>query len=801
MNDNYDYRKTGSFVGDDVFDDFEDEKLDKVLDEIAEIRQTIQGLPDSYDDFGGGYDEVTKLRDEVRFSKTTQRLQDEIKRLSNRINDFRDESNAAGERTESVTLDELGKLMAYCEEIIRSGKETDKKFSEEVSEIKRRLYKLTPSVDVPGELETIKNNVKNAEELLAGIGGTVDELNATAKRAGEQTDAHAEVLRQFYDIKNLLGNPSPIGERRNDELLDLYNMLAALKNTLESQSISLADKYVAADKLAKRLYETAESDVRSIADGLSRAIEMLGKTTLDRAGLDSVLEYVRSGGDAFTVSVSRRETISSYMDSVETFLAGAIGGNVDDLPDIIALKNNIQNNRNEFECENVYSDVLNTNISLLGEKDPIRQKALRAQFKELLNRLTSLEASDLVDYKIAAINKPFRAYKRGEGEGIFDKLNELKNLILDANLRADGDSVSQQTGSGIVSEINSLKSELYNIGNIENISQAIIDLKGDCLTIIDKLDEKSVSSDEMGVIASVPTLSEIVAQLDRLFDDVKNIVTDSENNILSSLEVIGEAVGNLSLQNKETAEEAKVDRKKLMDDVTCIREAVTGEKNTAVFARDMSREEIGTSESGNADINARIAALEQNQQKILALLENITDNNYVTTSLEDRLTTLENKVGETIAKEVGMLRDQLFAISMANVSDGENSGYESYNNVILGEIYSIQDSLDAIREAAEKIGGAENERLNKELAELKSEISDALGRTGDNEAIIKELNKIKEEFKAKPAPVRKAKPEPPKATVVQVRKQKRVTPVTVSDASIGDLLAKIGNTDIVIKED
>lgn len=801
MNDNYDYRKTGSFGADDIFDDFEDEKLDKVLDEIAEIKQTIQGLPDSYDDFGGGYDEVTKLRDEVRFSKTTQRLQDEIKRLSNRLNDFRDESNAAGERTESVTLDELGKLVAYCEEIIRSGKETDKKFTEEVAEIKRRLYKLTPSVDVPGELETIKNSVKSAEELIVGIGGSVDELHATAKRTGEQTDANTEILRQFYDIKNLLGNPSPIGERRNDELLDLYNALAAVKNTLAAQSVSLADKYVAVDKLSKKLNETTESDVRPIVDGLNQAIETLGKTTLDRAGLDSVLDYVRSGGDAFTVSVSRREEILSYMDSVETFLAGAIGGNVDDLPDIIALKNNIQNNRNEFECENVYSEVLNANISLLGEKDPAKQKTLRAQFKELLNRLTSLEASDLVDYKPVTINKPFRAHKRGEREGIFDKLNELKNLILDANLRADGDSVSSQTGNGIVSEINSLKSELYNIGSIENVSQAILDLKGDCLTIIDKLDEKNGSSDEMGVIASVPSLSEIVAQLDRLFDDVKNLVADSENNVLSSLEVIGEAVGNLSSQNRENSEEAKYDRKKLMDDVACIREAVTGEKTATAIVSVLPNEETVASENGKDDINSKIAVLEQNQQNILALLEKIAENNAVTASLDERLTALENKVGETVTKEVGTLRDQLFAISMANVSDGETSDYESYNNVILGEIYAIQDSLDAIRETAEKNYGAENERLNKELAELKSEITDALGRSGDNEEIIKELNKIKEEFKSKPAPARKAKPEPPKATVVQVRKQKRVTPVTSSDASIGDLLAKIGNTDIVIKED
>ena len=290
MNDNYDYRKTGAFGADDVFDDFEDEKLDRVLDEIAEIKQTIQGLPDAYDDFGSGYDEVTKLRDEVRFSKTTQRLQDEIKRLSNRLNDFRDESNAAGERTESVTLDELGKLVAYCEEIIRSGKEADKKFTDAVTEIKRRLYKLASSADLMNELDAIKAAVKNAEELLAGVGGTVDELHAEVNREAG-ANANTEILRQFYDIKNLLGNPSPIGERRNDELLDLYNMLASVKNALESKSVSLADKYVEADKLAKKLYETTESDVRPIADGLNSVIRTLGKTPLDRDGVDSVLDY------------------------------------------------------------------------------------------------------------------------------------------------------------------------------------------------------------------------------------------------------------------------------------------------------------------------------------------------------------------------------------------------------------------------------------------------------------------------------------------------------------------------------
>lgn len=92
MANSYDKRSDFNFGIDDIYDDemYGDDKLDQVLDEIAEIKKTIQGLPEA-ESYDGGYDEVTKLRDEVRFSKTTQKLQDDIRRLNNRINDLTEE--------------------------------------------------------------------------------------------------------------------------------------------------------------------------------------------------------------------------------------------------------------------------------------------------------------------------------------------------------------------------------------------------------------------------------------------------------------------------------------------------------------------------------------------------------------------------------------------------------------------------------------------------------------------------------------------------------------------------------------
>ena len=161
MANNYDDEFFG-FEGIDDDDFLEDDKIDRVLDEIAEIKQTIQGLPDAGVVSGGsGYDEVTKLRDEVKFSKTTQKLQSEIRRLSNRINDLQDDRMGAEAKTDELLGGTVERLTALGEEFIRRNKESERRIADELAALKRQLYKLTPSGDISGALNTIKNNLKN----------------------------------------------------------------------------------------------------------------------------------------------------------------------------------------------------------------------------------------------------------------------------------------------------------------------------------------------------------------------------------------------------------------------------------------------------------------------------------------------------------------------------------------------------------------------------------------------------------------------------------------------------------------
>ncbi|MDE7463855.1 MAG: hypothetical protein K2M48_02400, partial [Clostridiales bacterium] len=108
-----------------------------------------------------------------------------------------------------------------------------------------------------------------------------------------------------------------------------------------------------------------------------------------------------------------------------------------------------------------------------------------------------------------------------------------------------------------------------------------------------------------------------------------------------------------------------------------------------------------------------------------------------------------------ILSEVQSRRDQLFALSMANVNDSTSgeSNYESYNNIILDEIASIRDRIDAS-------GSSEDiKAVTDEIAQLKALIDerdalyeDLAGKVSrfDNDAtnnkILEELTSLRTEL-------------------------------------------------------
>ncbi|MBR2989240.1 MAG: hypothetical protein IKC64_05925, partial [Clostridia bacterium] len=733
-------------------------------------------------------------RDEVRFSKTTQKLEDEIRRLNERIADIRHE-HGKDSLTDEILANSIERLSVLIEELIRSTKESDRKLSDELTSIRSQIYKSANAGDIATSINAIKNKVNSTEDYVVSISSSLEEMSFDEK-AVVRTETDTELLRQIYEIKNLLGSVSPAQVKRNEEILELYNLLSKVKYEFQNANATISDKYETVDALAKRLSETTETDILPVASALNAVIDELGALPLDVDTADDIFEYVQLH-ESFNIPNSKKEAIRTYLSKVSVILRDG-GDNVDELPDLIATKNSIQSSKNEFECERIYATVLNTNIAVLSEKDPVKAKTLRAQLKEEIEKLTLLQVRDLIDYPKIVITRPYRTPRIVESEGLFGKLNEIKNAILDAGVGvavgAIGADAPSESESEIEDEIASIKKEIYGLNNIEEIGQSLADLKADCIEILARLDETQVAS---GVVVGAITLEETIAQLDRLFDDIKNLASDCENSIMSSLEVIGDAIASVTKSLDQNNVTASQDRAKLLEDVAFIRNAI---ENSSVApcadAPASASAESVDEETLESGVENRLTEMENNQKAMMEMLSKILEaqNNAnsetlgrIETKLDEIIKT-QSENRENLIQEIKLLRDQLFAVSMANVTDeGEQSGYESYNTLILNEIYAIQDALDALASLVKD--PSSDEKIAEEVSELRKKLNTALNK--DNSAeVMGELKKIKDSLNKRPvAPAPKPAP------------KKKVTPIVAKDVSISELLSKIGATDAISGND
>ncbi len=100
---------------------------------------------------------------------------------------------------------------------------------------------------------------------------------------------------------------------------------------------------------------------------------------------------------------------------------------------------------------------------------------------------------------------------------------------------------------------------------------------------------------------------------------------------------------------------------------------------------------------------------------------------------------------DKLLEEIESLRDQIFTINMASVSDGENQTYESYNNLIVDSLGELRDEVRALSGGtAEEREPVSDPRVGRELGEIKdtqrsiaSLLNQTLGELQKLEGLVK----------------------------------------------------------------
>lgn len=706
MSDKYD-RDVEYFDVDDVDvseENYDDEYLGKVLDEIARIKKEISSLPE--EELAGG----------VRYEEPRKTAL------------FEESSSFVSEKTET----NMESLVFAVNELIRKTKESERRLIDEINAIKGNVYRSSVNGDFSATLNTIKTNVKSLEEFVININNAVENMAGIVPNMPLSLSVDTELMRQLYEIKVMLGSSSPTFIKQNGEMLELYNLFSKLKYVVSSNDTTFSEKYSAVDEIVKRLDESKEHDIFPIVASVNAVIDELGSMALDAEIANDVFDYLQQH-DGFNISSSRKEAIRSYLSNVSNLLRDGVVDDIDTLPDVIAIKNGLQNNRNEFECESIYSSVLNINIILLSEKDPTKIKALKTDLVKQVKKLTVLEVRDLINYPHVEILRPYKEYKLPTSEGVYSKLGEVKDYLL-------SNGVKSVNASPVESESDSVPMLLDMDGDL-TLSHVIVQVKNDCTAILNRLNEGGFTGADNAI-----SFDETVSQLDRLFEDIKNLASDCENSVMSAIEVLSDAIASVI----HIQEESRVDRSKLISDVAFIRSTI--ENGYEPIYNSPSGQFTGAPKS---DLSMRLDSIEQKQQEILAALSALAISR--TESVEGRIASIEEKINATvdrvessmqtisakfdaivtffgessiadnarIVEEIKLLREQLFAVSMVNVAEGEDERYDSYHNVILSELYALGDDLDTLlapnnNEEREQISNAD---VLSEIRKLKRTIS------------------------------------------------------------------------------
>ena len=178
------------------FDYPDDEQLDRVLAEIDEIKRTIRSLPDGERILAGGVP----------------------------VQNYGAPDRAPAYASDPELRASVERLVRSVDELARTSRETDRRFSDEINLIKNQIYKLSGKEDVSTALGKLGGSVKRAEEAIIGVNGAIEALSSVERASTSSTDT--ELLRQLYEIKTLVGAPSAATEKRNEGLCELYNLLA-----------------------------------------------------------------------------------------------------------------------------------------------------------------------------------------------------------------------------------------------------------------------------------------------------------------------------------------------------------------------------------------------------------------------------------------------------------------------------------------------------------------------------------------------------------------------------------------------
>ena len=643
------------------------------------------------------------------------------------------------------------------------------------------------NIDGAPEENSIAETLENE-----GMSIIMDDI-ATIKEklaAFDEYDTVSEILSLREDVKaaRMLDNTDMTAELENlrNDLLELKSDLSDIKAVKsDGETVASANVTPTGDEVNMLLGEivSLRDEIQAYKDDVANILNAQSESRAEENGSDenvgTILDEI--AGLHSEIAGVREVNFAEQADEID-----AIKTALSEIRDMISRRTTISDDG--AQSESVGSNELNVVLDeIINLRDEIT--ALKSDFAETKSA-TYTESEQSSDSEIAALADEIAEFKTE-----LYSLNEKLNAVSD--------------NSALTEELQNLNAQIADLQTLAiggAVAETDFESRDSIMGELNEIKEMLAASAENVVSDAAVSLDDLYGEMLSLRQDMENIklsqpiATDDGNftvdlaPINDQLFELREQLANMPVQNAVEAEPDTAVLEEVLtlrDELSALREqlanmpaqnAVEAEPDTTVLSEILGmREELEKLREGAAsdETAGLIEAVDSIKEDVRAIKEepDLSIINEVLAlrdefqAFKDELNKNRTAPAETHSKdelvsEVQSLRDQLFAISMANVNDGTSNDvvYESYNNIILDEISALRDELALIKKSSEtrelsdelsqmkdkltNIAIDDSEKTEASFNELRAEIAALKNRENDvvSETVLNELSALKEEI-------------------------------------------------------
>ena len=603
--------------------------------------------------------------------------------------------------------------------------------------------------------------------VLAEITALKNELYTTLNQ-DEILNAVAALKQNTFDILEQIDAVIP--KDTEAQLDTLYeDLTAALAETALSLTNQIGGLNTTVAGIAGDISGLADIDAKIAL--IAADVEEIKKRILAAAETSeaAIQQSVLVGDSKIAGEISEMRNLLENSESITKEQAESIQGQVSELlEEVVTLKADL------------------TTGELLGVDTTLHEESIVLMLNEISEKMQTMlygtgggENINNIEILVADVNeikeKVFAASDTQSAAPTNDELNMLVGEVvaLRDEIQAYRDEIklareeAEETANGGGNDASAL-SEIEN-QNVE-ILNALFDELNALRADVQTFNEEIVSlqkGDAEAARNGVEELKEIVSSQSVTAEhETSSGVSDGLNAVLNELTSVKESINELRREvdgiktERSASHDADINNVKDM-----LAKLLSGQEShkqepAAVggIADDtvaMLVDELSAIKDELVAGRASVSANDSASENLALLIDEIT-------SLKTQMATGNNEPAnaaaegalEAVIVEVQKLRDQIFAISMANVSAGSDvAEYETYNNLILDELNTVREELVRVKNAEafatvsdELAAIKESVRNNGELTQIQNQL---VGFKGDIEAIkadAKQIETIKAEL-------------------------------------------------------